>query len=141
MNEKIIVNNQELMALVKEQINNKNVTLTIKGNSMLPFFRDGRTIITLEKPKKLKRLDVVLFKYNDIYILHRIIKIKEKIVTQGDGLISKEIIDETDVVAVVKFFEKNRKLTFSNNKFYLFKVRMWRILRPFRRVLLKLVKK
>lgn len=141
MNEKIIVNNQELMALVKEQINNKNVTLTIKGNSMLPFFRDGRTIITLEKPKKLKRLDVVLFKYNDIYILHRIIKIKEKIVTQGDGLISKEIIDESDVVAVVKFFENKRKIIFSNNKFYLFKVRMWRILRPFRRVLLKLVKK
>lgn len=141
MNEKIIVNNQELMALVKEQINNKNVTLTIKGNSMLPFFRDGRTIITLEKPKKLKRLDVVLFKYNDIYILHRIIKIKEKIVTQGDGLISKEIIDESDVVAVVKFFENKRKIIFSNNKFYLFKVRIWRILRPFRRVLLKLVKK
>lgn len=141
MNEKIIVNNQELMALVKEQINNKNVTLTIKGNSMLPFFRDGRTIITLEKPKKLKRLDVVLFKYNDIYILHRIIKIKEKIVTQGDGLISKEIIDESDVVAVVKFFENKRKIIFSNNKFYLFKVRIWRMLRPFRRVLLKLVKK
>lgn len=142
MTDSLVLNNEDLVNLIKEQINHTNITIKVKGTSMRPFFRDGLTKITLEKKQKIKKYDVILFSYHGRYLLHRIIKIKDTNITvQGDGLTSKELIKEEDIIALVKFHELKQKIVFKDNKWYLFKVKLWRFLRPFRRLMLKLVKR
>lgn len=130
------------MPLIKEQILNHDITLKVSGNSMLPFYKDQKTIVTLTKVDELFKYDVILYKYKGRYILHRIIKFEDDlIICRGDGLISKEDIEYKDVIAVVKSHKNNDKSINSNNKAYLFKVKLWILLRPIRRVLLKFVRR
>lgn len=126
---------QSIDELLKE---GKTVEFKVKGNSMLPFFKHEKTIVTLEKSKNYKKRDVVLAKYNDLVLLHRIIKIKNNIYTlRGDGLISKEYVKINDVYGKVISFKTNDKKI----KFYKTKVLVWLLLRPIRRLLLKFIKK
>lgn len=49
------------------------------GDSMAPLLKEGRDIIQINKiDRPLKRLDIVLFKRDDKYILHRIIRVHKK---------------------------------------------------------------
>ncbi len=54
-----------------------------KGDSMRPLIRPGRDILEISTRRnvRLKKYDVVLFKAEDCYIIHRIIRIHHK----GDG--------------------------------------------------------
>ena len=45
------------------------------GNSMLPFLRDRSDTVIIQPSTQYKKYDVVLYKYNNKYILHRIISI------------------------------------------------------------------
>lgn len=56
----------------------EKVMLTVTGNSMLPFLRDGRDSVVLGKLEKPpKRGDIVFFKRaNGAYVLHRVVKRK-----------------------------------------------------------------
>ena len=126
---------QSIDELLKE---GRTVEFKVKGNSMLPFFKHEKTIVTLEKPTNYKKRDVVLAKYNDLVLLHRIIKIKNNIYTlRGDGLISKEYVKINDIYGKVVSFKTNDKKI----KFYKTKVVIWLLLRPVRRLLLKFIKK
>ncbi|HHT55364.1 MAG TPA: hypothetical protein GX012_02250, partial [Acholeplasma sp.] len=69
---------QSIDELLKE---GRTVEFKVKGNSMLPFFKHEKTIVTLEKPTNYKKHDVIIAKYNDLVVLHRIIKIKNNIYT------------------------------------------------------------
>jgi len=116
----------------------KTVEFKVKGNSMLPFFKHEKTIVALEKLNNYKKRDVVLAKYNDLVLLHRIIKIKDNIYTlRGDGLISKEYVKINDIYGKVVSFKTNDKKI----KFYKTKVVIWLLLRPIRRLLLKFIKR
>ena len=126
---------QSIDELLKE---GKTVEFKVKGNSMLPFFKHEKTIVTLEKPTNYKKHDVIIAKYNDLVVLHRIIKIKNNIYTlRGDGLISKEYVKINDIYGKVVSFKTNDKKI----KFYKTKVVIWLLLRPVRRLLLKFIKK
>jgi len=55
------------------------------GFSMYPLIRQREDILYIIKTDIYHKGDIVLYKYNDKYILHRIIKIKDNIiVTAGD---------------------------------------------------------
>ncbi|HHT55528.1 MAG TPA: peptidase S41, partial [Acholeplasma sp.] len=126
---------QSIDELLKE---GRTVEFKVKGNSMLPFFKHEKTIVALEKLNNYKKRDVVLAKYNDLVLLHRIIKIKDNIYTlRGDGLISKEYVKINDIYGKVVSFKTNDKKI----KFYKTKVVIWLLLRPVRRLLLKFIKK
>jgi|SRR5690554_237283 len=126
---------QSIDELLKE---GRTVEFKVKGNSMLPFFKHEKTIVTLEKPTNYKKHDVIIAKYNDLVVLHRIIKIKNNIYTlRGDGLISKEYVKINDIYGKVVSFKTNDKKI----KFYKTKVVIWLLLRPVRRLLLKFIKK
>jgi len=111
---------------------NQKTTFKVSGSSMLPFFKHQATSVTIEKIEKpLKTWDVILFKVSDHYILHRIIKIKDqKIICQGDHLFSKEVIEINDVIGIVQSFETKGKVTYVNQKGYLMKVKLWRLIKP-----------
>ena len=59
---------------------------TSKGFSMYPLIKQNRDLLVIRKPEgELKKYDIVLFKANTKYLLHRIIEIdNDTIVTAGD---------------------------------------------------------
>ena len=82
----------------------KNVTITVKGNSMRPWLRDNRhkVVLTPCQSGTLQEGDIALFRYNGSHILHRITKISgEDITFAGDGNINRlERATRADVVAI-----------------------------------------
>ncbi|WP_025725635.1 S24/S26 family peptidase [Acholeplasma granularum] len=117
---------------------NKEVEIIVTGNSMLPFYKNGETIVTLKKEDTYKKLDVVLFKYQNRFVLHRIIKIKNNTYfIKGDGSFRTEVVSKPDILGkVIKFTTKNKTI-----KCYQLKVHLWMVFSPFKRILLKLIKK
>ncbi len=96
--------NDVFFQLVTRQLaegNTVNVPLT--GSSMSPTLMQGRdnlVLAPLPSQAKLRRYDVVLFRYHGTYILHRIVKMDgDTLVTRGDALISTETPLRSDVVA------------------------------------------
>lgn len=59
---------------------------TCRGFSMWPLLRQNRDLLVIRKPEReLRKYDIVLFKVNGKYLLHRIIEIKgDTVVTAGD---------------------------------------------------------
>lgn len=135
----IKVNNQELIGLMIEHLNqNQEVSFRIQGVSMMPFFKHQKTIVTLKKEDSYKRLDVVLFLYQDAYILHRIIKIEnDTYYLRGDGSYRVEKTTKEQIFGKVIHHETDGKTTKNYDK----KVKLWLFFTPLRKILLKFVRK
>lgn len=134
---------KDLMPLIKELLeDNQSVKFKISGTSMLPFFKHQETLVTLEKKDVYNKYDAVLYQANDAFILHRIIKVdREFYLSCGDALKKIELVDKNNVLGYVSMFENKGKIINSNNKTYMFKVKTWYYLKPFRHLLLKLIKR
>ena len=68
---------------------------TNKGVSMMPLLREDRDVMIIERVTgRLKKYDVPLYKRpNGQYVLHRILKVREKdYVICGDHCVDKEIV-------------------------------------------------
>lgn len=135
----ITVSNHELINLMIEHLNQgQEVSFKISGNSMLPFFKHQKTIVTLKKEEDYKRYDVVLFSYEDTFILHRITAIKDDTYyLRGDGSYRIETVTKDNIYGKVIHYETNGKTT----KNYENKVKWWLFLTPIRKILLKFVRK
>ena len=85
--EKVVLPNEVLLGEVVRLINEgREVVMTPKGNSMLPFIRGEVDRIKLLKPDKLCVGDIVLAYFGNRYILHRIVAINgDEIILMGDG--------------------------------------------------------
>ena len=108
---KKIIPNIEALKIIEEGIKaGSSVRLTVRGNSMSPLLLDGVDIVILHPfiPENLKRGDVILFRYREAFLLHRIVEIQGnnspegKIITKGDALEKKEEIYYSDIVAVAE---------------------------------------
>ena len=108
---KKIIPNIEALKIIEEGIKaGSSVRLTVRGNSMSPLLLDGIDIVTLHPftPEKLKTGDVILFRYKEAFLLHRIVEIRgygqpdAKIITKGDALEQKEVTCYSDVVALAE---------------------------------------
>ena len=131
---KKVINSKDLMPTVKELIDEGlEVQLTVSGNSMLPFYKDRETIVTLSKPVDLKKYDVVLFIFDGKYYLHRIIKINDQVWIKGDHNQSYEYVDEKDIIAKVKAHTHHHKTIESRSFWYLFKVKFYLLLSTIKR--------
>lgn len=135
----INVPNIELLSVITEFLHdNKDVEIKVKGNSMIPFFKHNKTDVRIRKVKVYKKYDVVLASLNNKVILHRIIKINNsEAILMGDGLLTKEIVPLNNIYGKVISFKTNNKII----KNYNLKVKIWVLLRPIRRILLKFIKK
>ena len=116
----------------------KLVKLTPQGSSMLPFIRGDVDSVILQKPNGYRVGDIVMVKYQGRYVLHRIIRVEgDTVVTMGDGVVDvKEVVDKSSVMATVTEIVKanGRHLKPSRG-------RLWRLLLPVRRYLLKGMRK
>lgn len=77
--EKVVISNDIFFAEVLRVLREgKNVTIPVKGVSMLPFIRGDRDSVELEPLADARPLavgDIVLFRVAGRYILHRIIQL------------------------------------------------------------------
>lgn len=137
--EKVVLPNEVLLGEVVRLIGEgREVVMTPKGNSMLPFIRGEVDRIKLLQPDKLCVGDIVLAYFGSRYILHRIVAINgDEIVLMGDGnLKDTEKGNRSDVVGkVVKI------ITPDNRQHKPRKAWLWRHTLFFRKYLLKIYRK
>ena len=136
------LNNDFLFEEVEKLISQgESVEIFVKGRSMTPYLRDGVDKVALSpiEPSVLKKGDIVLFSYLGNYLLHRIIKRKENVLTiQGDGNIkTREEVLLSEIIGIVSFKIKpsGKYISVSSLSHNLY-WRCWFFLRPLRRLLL-----
>ena len=104
--------NTDALKIIEESIKaGATVQLTVRGNSMRPLLMDGVDVVTLRPfiPAELKPGVIILFRYKERFVLHRIIHISlpnsqqnsQSIITaKGDAMTKTETITLADVLAV-----------------------------------------
>ena len=85
--EKVVLPNEVLLGEVARLLGEgREVVMTPKGRSMLPFIRGEVDRIKLRKTDKLSVGDIVLAYFEKRYVLHRIVAINgEEFTLMGDG--------------------------------------------------------
>lgn len=116
----------------------REVVMTPKGRSMLPFIRGEVDQIKLRQPDSLSVGDIVLAYFENRYVLHRIVAIKgDEIVLMGDGnLKGTEQGDRSDVVGKVVEI-----ITPEHHRYKPGKAWLWRRTLFLRKYLLKVYRK
>ena len=133
---------EEAVRLVREGV---NVTLPVKGLSMLPFIIGGKESVILHRPGLIDVGDVVLaWVDGNRYVVHRIIRIDcDRLTLMGDGNVGvTELCLLGDIKArvthVVSADNKERDL---HNRWRMLAARLWYWLRPVRRYLLAIYRR
>ena len=114
-----------------------------EGRSMVPFLIGGRDEAVLSVPSTdyvFKKNDIVLFRFDDgIHVLHRICRINKRgIYTLGDGNTAEEgPIQSEDVLAVADYIIRKGKIIQNNDYPYLLLVSLWRLIRFFRPLVIR----
>ena len=135
----MVLPNEVLIGEVAELLNaGREVVMTPKGNSMLPFIRGDVDNVRLRKPESLHVGDIALARFGGRYVMHRIIALDGDTVTlMGDGnLQGTESGPRSEVIGVVLEI-----ITPSNRHRRPGKGLLWRRLLPIRRYLLKFYRK
>ncbi len=85
------------------ELKNKGyVSFNPRGESMWPFIKNAKCTVVLQKEATFSPYDVVLYKNNGAYSLHRIIEDNgEALVVCGDGQLVLETIRRDSVLAVM----------------------------------------
>lgn len=99
--------NKIFFAQVEEMLaEGREVQLLVKGHSMRPLLRSERDTVVLApyRGEQLHRSDIVLFRYRDRHVLHRIVRIEgDRLTLEGDGNYRlQEHCTVADVVAIVR---------------------------------------
>lgn len=113
----------------------KSVTMTPKGNSMLPFIRgDHDSVVVAPVRRRLEAGDIILGLIGSRYVMHRIIEVEgDRITMRGDGNYKgTESLTADQVIGIVTEIIKEG----SGKRVKPGKARLWRFLRPFRRYIL-----
>lgn len=117
------------------------LVFTNKGVSMLPLLRQDRDLMIIEKKgaDRFKKYDAVLFKRkNGQYVLHRILKVREKdywIV--GDNCVSGEYVCDDQILGILTSVVRDGNTISTSNLFYRIYVQTWCRCYPVRFFLLR----
>ena len=129
--EKVKVPNSQFFALAKQLLQGgKKIELSVKGNSMFPFLRDGETVIVapVSVNDSLKKFDIILAETSTGHIMmHRIREISPAgIRMKGDGnLYQSELVCPEDVMGRVLTVVRHGKNVSLYTPFGLFLARVW----------------
>lgn len=137
--EKVILPNEVLLGEVTQLLSEgREVVMTPKGISMLPFIRGEVDRVKLQRPDKLKVGDIVLAYFGGQYVMHRIIAINsDKVILMGDGnLQNTEEGEPKDVIGLVTEIIKPDNRRCKPRRAWL-----WRHALPLRPYLLKIYRK
>lgn len=99
------------------------------GTSMMPLLRQGKDLMVISRRPagRLKKYDAVLYKRGDRYILHRILKVRQKdYVICGDHNWQREYgITDDQIIGVLTAFVRDDVETPVTNRKYLCYVHLW----------------
>lgn len=138
---KKLVNNEILLDCADQMLKEgHSVTIRVAGYSMRPILEHRRDDVTLVKPDldALQLYDVLLFKINGKYVLHRLLSINgDKLTFMGDGnLQGMEQCTKADVVGIASQFIRKGRVINCDSKWFRRYGWLWNKLRPIRRWLL-----
>lgn len=102
----ITIPNDIFFSMIEKEISKgHSVRLRVKGHSMYPLLRDRKDEVILNPCTcdELEVMDIILFKYNGNYVLHRIMKMDtSQLYLRGDGAFkASEQCCKTDAIAKV----------------------------------------
>ncbi len=126
-----------LMPLFREQLAlGKSIRFAPRGVSMLPMLRQGVDSVVLSPlPDRLKKYDLPLYQRdNGQYILHRIVKARDRYTCVGDNQFDLEPgVKHEQMIAVVTAFYRGDRMWKTNSPVYQLYCRVWHYSRPLRR--------
>ena len=100
-----VIGNRELFSVVRDTLlEGKRVRVTVEGESMLPFFRSGSTIVLRPiAAEDIRRYNVVFADAGRSFVVHRIIEVGDSHITLlGDGnYIGTERVSPDKIYGVV----------------------------------------
>ena len=143
--EKMVVDNDTFFSDVLQVLGQgRQVTIPVKGYSMLPFIRGGKDLVVLEKAgDDLKADDIVLFHLGQPsggrYVMHRIVAIDgDKVDIMGDGVPKNhEHVRKSQILAkAVQILRSGKRPVDPYSPGQLRLVHFWQRLRPLRRYIL-----
>lgn len=118
----------------------RTVRLTLVGNSMQPFLRNGRDTVVLAPftPEELRPGVIVLFRYRGLYLLHRIVRHHgDRFTICGDANLRPEYATLSDICGIVRSIVRPSGRTVDCRSLsWQLRSRLWMLLRPFRRYLM-----
>ena len=121
-----VVPNRELFAVVRDMLlEGQSVRVAVEGQSMIPFFRSGSTVVVRPlREGDLRRLNVVFADAGRSFVIHRIIAIEgDRITLLGDGNPrTPEIVEREKIYGIVDC-----------SPLHLALARLWVWMRPVRR--------
>ena len=129
------------MISYEEEIKNKGVTAFVpKGFSMWPFIKSGKSsCVVIKNTQRLSVFDVALYKKDSVYVLHRVVKVKEDgYIFMGDSQNTTEFVSEENVIGVMDGFFVGKKYIKSDDRRYNKKVRFWYKSKLIKKIMLKL---
>ena len=132
---------EEACRLVREGV---NVTLPVKGRSMLPFIIGGKESVILHRPGLIDVGDVVLAWVDGCrYVVHRIIRIDgDNVTLMGDGNLTTEHCTLDDIKAIATHVvDAKDKTHYLYNRWRMLGAKVWYWLRPIRRYLLAIYRR
>lgn len=107
-------NNRVLFSTVRDLLlEGESVRVTVRGQSMLPFFRSGSTILLRPiREEDFRPLTVVLADAGNHFVVHRILRVEgDQITLLGDGnLVGTETMSRKEVYGVVDCSRLHRAL-------------------------------
>ncbi len=128
------MNNREMFSVVRDLLlEGSPVRVSVKGQSMLPFFRSGTTVsLRPVKEEDFRKYNVVLADTGHNFVIHRIISIDGNRVTLlGDGNIyGTESMTRDKVYGIIDC-----------SRAHIFCARIWLWLRPVRRFPLAILRR
>ena len=135
------INLSDAMPLIEERLScGEEVLFSPSGTSMLPTIQPGvDTVVLVSPPKRLRKYDIAMYKRaNGQYVLHRVVKCKDKYTFTGDNqFYNEENIEHRQIIALCKARIRNEKrMELDSGVLRLF-ARLHLFFRPLRRLLRK----
>ena len=114
-----------------------------EGRSMVPFLtgnRDYAVLSIADGKYKFKKNDIVLYRIESgIHVLHRVCRInKNGVYTLGDACLEIEgPFQREDILASADYIIRKGRIIDRENRWYLFFVTVWTLIRPARHAVIK----
>ena len=126
--------NRELFVVVRDMLlEGESVRVAVRGQSMLPFFTSGATILLRPvKEEDIRKYNVVMADTGASFVVHRIIEVGSEYVTLlGDGnIIGTERVERNKIYGIVDC-----------SRLHIALAKMWVWMRPIRRFPLAILRR
>ena len=134
---------EELLPLLRERLAAGQTVryLPFRGFSMMPMLRQGKDTVELAPlPERLEKYDLPVYQYpSGKVVMHRVVGVEpDHYICRGDNTYSDERITQDMLIGVVTAFKRGQKRIPVTDPGYRLYARLWVMLYPVRKPLVRL---